>query len=145
MNKLRAKIPSNFLLILIITSIALFNFSSYNNTFCEINSEDEEACCCSTECSSVAHSHFTETISNDCNCVSELSAHISSILHKALFHSGSSGKTNHSNNSLNIHFVKLTSFAETEDAKSSNRYIKPPDNSSYILQDVYLFNSILRI
>lgn len=144
MNKLRGKFFSKFLLMLIIAGIGLFNFSSYTNAFCELSSQ-EEACCCSTECSSVIDFPSVETISSDCLCISEFSADFASILHKALFHSSNSNNTTHSNNLLNIHFVKLTGFADTPDIKSSNSYIKLPDNSSYILKDVYLFNSILRI
>ena len=144
MNKLRNKIVSNFMLLLIIAGILLFNFSIYTNTFCEISSQ-EETCCCSTECSSVIHFQTVETISSDCLCILELSADNASFLHKALFHYNNSNNTGHSNNLLSINFVKLTGFSETPDIKSSNSYIKPPDNSSYVLKDVYLFNSILRI
>lgn len=145
MNKLRGKILSKFLLMLVIAGIGLFNFSSYSNAFCELSSQEEEACCCSTECSSAMHFSATETITSDCICISEFSGHIASSLHKVLFHHGKSNNTGHSNHSSNIYFVKLANFAETPDIKSSNSYIKPPDNSSYILKDAYLFNSILRI
>jgi len=145
MNKLRGKIISKFLLMLVITGIGLFNFSSYTNIFCEISSQEEDSCCCSEECSSVLHSSTAETIVSDCVCIPELSDRVASTFHIAPFHSGSTNNTIHFNKLLNIHFVKLAGFVETPEIKSSNSRIKPPDNSSYILKDVYLFNSILRI
>lgn len=141
MIKLRGKILPGLLHAILIAGILLINLSSYSSAaVCDSNSEETESCCCSSDCSS-SDSHLIqyESITSNCHCVVEIS-HVKTIA--AVIHNSNSTVTK---NSTQINFVKLNSLPEISNNSATKNFIKPPGEASYILKDVYLFNSILRI
>jgi len=149
MIKLREKILSKFLLLLLIAGVCTFNFS-YNTTIALCDDEAGEETCCTTECTDAhtsdndfSQNDFAETISGDCLCIVELPGE-NIFGERSLINTPSNTNNTHQH-SHNINFIKTVDFAEANIVKCSNIFIKPPGNSSYILKDIYLFNSILRI
>lgn len=141
MVKLRGKILPGFLHVLLIAGILLINFSSYSSAVsCELNSDETESCCCSSDCSSSgSHQVQYETITSNCHCIVEISE-VKTIA--AVIHNSNSTVTKLSSH---INFIKLNSLSEISNSTTSKNFIRPPGEASYILKDVYLFNSILRI
>lgn len=141
MIKLRGKILPRLLHVLLIAGILAINFSSYSSAIaCDSNSDETEVCCCSSDCSSTdSHQVQYETITSDCHCIVEITE-VKTIA--AVIHNSGSTVTK---NSTQIYFVKLNSLSEISNNTTSKNFIGPPGEASYILKDVYLFNSILRI
>ncbi|MBN8571211.1 MAG: hypothetical protein J0M18_16425 [Ignavibacteria bacterium] len=141
MFKPRGKILPRFLHVLLIAGILLINFSSYSSAIaCDSNSGEKEECCCSFDCSSSDSNQVQyETITSYCHCIVEITE-VKTI--SAAIHNSNSTVTKLSSH---INFVKLNSLSEISNITTSKNFIRPPGEASYILKDVYLFNSILRI
>lgn len=145
MNKLRGKILNKFLLMLVMAGITLFNFSLCTTIVVCKDAETEEGCCYSSDCSAEEqHTLHAEIISNYCKCtIIELTNDNAS--GKALINPNNN--SNSANNSHDVNFTKLAAcgFDETKCFKSSNNFTKPPGNTLYAVQDIYLINSIFQI
>jgi hypothetical protein len=142
-NKLRGNILSKLVLMLVIAGVGLFNFSTYTGAFCEISLQEEESCCCSTECSSTINFSNVDTISNDCVCaVIELTN--GNVSGKFLINSNHG--SNSSNKTIKPFFAKTVDLNSTEIpvTESCNIFTGLPGNI-FVFKDIYLFNSTLRI
>lgn len=133
LNKLREKIFVKALLVLLTAGIAMYNFSpSLAGAFCKMQMEEEHCCCCPADDISVT---FKEIISKNCSC------HIKEAAEKP-----SAQKALVNTNHINPAELITPGFTGELNFKPSNNLISlQEDIPQYVLKDIYLFNSNLRI
>lgn len=123
--------------ILVIAAICLFNFSSITAAaFCEINSSQEEDCCCVSHCSSAKEISITETVSKSCECIIQR-ADVNTNKEKTLVRT-------HHNNHFHIAKIMVNEFAENRFDNGAS-FHESSGKIFSIQKDICLLNSVLRI
>jgi hypothetical protein len=132
LNKLRRKIFVSALLVLITAGFAVYTFTPVlAGTVCSMKMEEEQCCCCPSHDVSIS----VEEISKNCSCRIKEAAEEPSA-QKAIV------------NTIQTNPAELITpgFTEGLNFKPSDNFISLQENiSSYVLKDIYLFNSNFRI
>jgi hypothetical protein len=123
--------------LLVIAAVCLFNFSSVTAAaLCEINSSEDEDCCCVSHCASAKEISITETVSKSCECIVQI-ADVQTNKEKTLV------PTHHKNY---FHIAKILVSEFTENRFDSGSAIhESPGKTFSIQKDICLLNSVLRI